>query len=161
MKMRMLAARKWWHARPPRARTALSIVLVALGLVALGATSDWLRTERARLRAAMSAAEAGHKQMQDEIAEVLRLRTQSAPPPLQGKAVMDAISASLQGRKLDLAVTQQDTERVRVQGTADFDDAIAWLGAMQRDYRLRLVTLEVLRQATGVRVDIVLSPARP
>ncbi len=161
MNTRLHAARRWWLAYPPRVRGALSIAMFALGLVALGAAWDWLRTERVRLRVATSGAEARFKQMQDDIAEVQRLRAQPAPAPLQGKALADAVSTSAQGRKLDLAVTMLDADRVRVQGTASFDDAILWLGAMQRDYRLRPVTLEAIRQASGIRLDTVLSRAQP
>lgn len=161
MNTRLHAVRRGWQACPPRVRGALSIALLALGLVALGAAWDWLRTERVRLRGAVSAAEARYKQMQEEITEFQRLRGQPAPTPLQGKALADAINASTQGRKLDFAVTMLDAERVRVQGTANFDDAVVWLGAMQRDYRLRPVTLEAVRQASGIRLDTVLSSARP
>ena len=161
MNARLYAARRWWRACPPRVRGALSIALLAAGLVVSGAAWNWLGTERVRIRAAVSAAEARYTRMQDEITEIQHLRAQPAPAPLQGKALADAISASAQGRKLDLAVTLLDAQRVRVQGTAEFDDAIVWLGAMQRDYRLRLVTLEALRQASGIRLDAVLSPAQP
>ena len=49
-----------------------------------------------------------------------------------------------------------ECHRFRVQGRVGFDQAVAWLAAVQRDYQLRVTTLAVTRQEGGVKLDAVL-----
>jgi type II secretory pathway component PulM len=151
---------RWWRTRRAREQDFLRIALVALCLLTLGVTWYWLNAERMRVRDALSLVEAQFKRMQDDVAEAQRLRGQTFAPPMQGKALADALSASLKGRNLDLTVTLLDADRLRVQGSAGFDEAVAWLAASQRDYRVRVVSFAATRQGSAIRIDAVLSPVR-
>ena len=96
--------------------------------------------------------------MQDDATEVDRLRAQSPVAPAQGQVLAAALTASIRSHGLDLALTSEGADRFRVQGRVGFDQAIAWLAAVQRDYQLRVASLAVTRQEGGVKLDAVLIP---
>ena len=133
------------------ARAGLAAAFAALAAL-------WLAIdgERVRLRAEVAAAEARFQRMQRDVVEAQRLRRQIAPPALRGKALADALSASLAGHRLPLAVTALGGERVEVKGLASFDEFMTWLGASQPSTRARLVSLVATREGELSRIEAVL-----
>ena len=101
------------------------------------------------------------KRMQDDVAEVQRLRARAVPPAVEGQTLINTVTASLQGRKLNLNVTALGPDRLRIQGNAGFDEAVAWLGSIQRDYRLYVITLSATRQDGNAQLEAVLATAKP
>jgi type II secretory pathway component PulM len=149
----------WWQARPSREQKAIKLGLVFLVLLLSAWVWTWLRGERVHLQARVADAEAQVKEVQDDLADIQRLRGEAIPPQLSSQALVPAITNSLVARKLDLSVAVVDADRLRVQGMAGFDDVVQWLGSVQRDYRLRVITLVAIRQAANVKVDVVLGVA--
>jgi type II secretory pathway component PulM len=152
----MMLLKLWWQGRPLRERNAMTTGLVVLAVVALIWAWVWLREERVRLRGNLAIAEAQLKEMQNDLAELQRLRAETVPSQLSLQALVQPLANSLLARKLALSVTALDADRLRVQGTAGFDETISWLGTIQRDHRLRIVTLAATRQASNVKLDAVL-----
>lgn len=149
----------WWQARSSREQNAAKLGLVVLTVLLSAWVSTSLRAERVHLRGRVADAEAQVKVVQDDLAEMQRLRGEVIPPQLSSQALVPAITNSLVARKLDLSVAVVDADRLRVQGMAGFDDVVQWLGSVQRDYRLRVITLIATRQGTSVKVDVVLGVA--
>ena len=152
-----------WRALPPARRTLLAAALLVIALLALVEAWDWQKGERLRLRGLLSLGDARVARMQEDIGEVERLRTQQPAAGPQGQALTNTLNASLRGRKLNLTVTMLGADRLRVQGVAGFDEAIAWLGTVQRDYRVHLVSLNAARQGGGgaSQFDAVLGADQP
>lgn len=157
----MMSLKLWWQGRPPRERNVMKIGFVVLIVLASLWAWTWLREERVRLRGSIATAEAQLKEMQNDLAELQRLRGEAIPAQLSPQALVQPLVNSLLARKLDLSVTALDADRLRVQGTAGFDEAINWLGTIQRDQRLRIVTLATTRQGANVKLDAVLGSAVP
>jgi type II secretory pathway component PulM len=161
MNSRLGLFRQWWQTRLPRQRNIMKVALFVLGLFTFATAWNWLRTEQIRLRSALPLADARFKQLQVDITEAQRLRSQTVVPQLKGQAMADTVMASIRGRKLDLTVSVLDAERLRLQGVTSFDEAVTWLGAIQKDYRLRVVSLVATRQASDIKLDVVLSAVGP
>lgn len=155
----MMLLKLWWQARPPRERNAARTGFVVLAVLVSASAWFWLREERVRLRGSIAIAEAQIKEMQNDLAELQRLRGETVPPQPSPQALAKPLANSLVARKLDLSVTALDADRLRIQGVAGFDEAINWLGTIQRDHRLRIVTLVATRQASNVKLDAVLGSA--
>ena len=149
----------WWQARPSREQNAAKLGLVVLAVLLSVWVWTALRAERVHLRGRVADAEAQVKEIQDDLAEMQRLRGEVIPPQLSSQALVLAITNSLAARKLNLSVAVVDADRLRVQGMAGFDELVQWLGSVQRDYRLRVITLVATGQAANVKVDVVLGVA--
>jgi type II secretory pathway component PulM len=149
----------WWQVRPSREQNAAKLGLIVLAILLSAWVWTSLRAERVHLRGRVADAEAQVKEVQDDLAEMQRLRGEVIPPQLSSQALVPAITNSLVARKLDLSVAVVDADRLRVQGMAGFDDVVQWFGSIQRDYRLRVITLIATRQGTSVKVDVVLGVA--
>lgn len=148
--------RIWWQARPSRERNAAKLGLIVLAVLLSGWAWTWLKDERVLLRARVAEAEAQVKEVQDDLAETQRLRGEVVPPQLSSRELVSAITNSLLTRKLELSVAAVDADRLRVQGVVGFDEVVQWLGSIQRDYRLRIVTLAASKQGSNVKIDVVL-----
>jgi type II secretory pathway component PulM len=122
-------------------------------------TQAWLslQAERTQLQKAWPLAQARLLRMQDDAAEVTRLRAQAGASTQT--ATSDAINASLRSRHLDLIATADGSSRFQIHGDADFDETITWLAIVHQDFKLHLETLSVIRAGKGVRIDAVLVAA--
>lgn len=160
MKSRLDALRAAWLARSPRERSAAKALAAFVGLAVLVLAWSSLLAEQARLQKAVPLAQARLQRMQDDAAEVARLRAQSDATTVQS-ATADAINVSLRSRHLDLAVTADGSDRLQIHGNAGFDETIAWLATVQQDFKLRLAALSATRAGAGVRIDAVLVAATP
>jgi type II secretory pathway component PulM len=161
MKARMEALRAAWLLRAPRERSILKALAAALGVLVLALIWSSVQSERARLQKAVPLAQARLQRMQDDAAEVVRLRGQSSAPAAAPTSLADAVAASAHGRQLDLAVTGEGADRIQVHGSAAFDDAVAWLATVQQDFKLRVATLTATRNGAAVRLDAVLVAPTP
>lgn len=159
MKFDRHVLRAWWRKRRPGQRNAMKLLGVLLCLIALAEAGRWLRAERLRLPEALAVAEARSHRIQNELTEIQGLRGKKTEAPLQGPALVSAISASLQSRQLPLVVMPMDSQSVRIEGVSGFDETVAWLATAHRDHKLRLVKLVVSRQAGAARFDAILSSA--
>jgi type II secretory pathway component PulM len=152
-----MSIRTWWYSRSASERRILLLASVFLGALAFGFSSYAVKQEQDRLRKAIPLANIALQRMQDDATEVDRLRAQTPIPPPQGQALVGALTASIRSHGLDLTLTTEGADRFRVQGRVGFDQAVAWLAAVQRDYQLRVTTLAVTRQDGGVKLDAVLT----
>jgi type II secretory pathway component PulM len=146
----------WWSSRSASERRTLSIGGLLLGAIVFGYTSYAVKSEQDRLQREIPLATLGLLKMQDDATIVDRLRSQAPQPALQGPALVSALSATLRSHGLDLAVTTEGTNRLRVQGRAGFDPVVTWLAAVQRDYQLRVGALAITRHEGGVKIDAAL-----
>ena len=160
MKSRLDEMRAAWLARTPKERSVAKALSVLLGLAALAFVWSSLGAEQAQLQKAVPLSQARLQRMQDDAAEVARLRAQSDTAAVQS-ATADAINASLRSRHLELTVAADGSDRLRIHGNASFDETIAWLATVQQDFKLRLATLNATRADSGVRIDAVLVTAAP
>lgn len=145
-----------WRSRPRRERKVLgiggAILVIGVTLSAWG----WLRDERVRLANAVAIAEIQLKEVQDDLSEVQQLRGETKPAQVPVKNMVAPLSNSLRAAKIGLSVSLADGDRLRVQGVAGFDETINWLGTIQRDYKLAVVTLLATREPTKIQFDILL-----
>ena len=148
--------RNWWTARSASERRTLLLGGVLIGILGFGYASYSVKQEQDRLHHAIPLTTINLQKMQDDATAVDRLRSQAPSTALQGPALVSALSASLRSHGLDLMVATEGTNRLRVQGRADFDPTITWLAAAQRDYQLRVGSLVIIRQDGGGKVDAVL-----
>lgn len=160
MKARRDALRAAWLARPQQQRHAAAALAAGLGLIVLALLWSSLEGEQARLRKAVPLAQARLQRMQDDAAEVVRLRGQAVAATPQS-ALADAVAASIRSRHLELSVSSDGADRVQVHGNAGFDETVAWLAAVQQDYKLRVVSLAATRAGAAARIDAVLAAAAP
>ena len=156
MSAALMNFRTWWSAHSASERRMLLLGSLLVGALAFGLSSYAVKQEQDRLRRAIPLANAALQRMQDEATEADRLRAQTPVTPPQGQALIGTLTASIRSHGLDLALTTEGADRFRVQGRVGFDQAVAWLAAVQRDYQLRVTTLAVTRQEGGVKLDAVL-----
>ena len=146
----------WWRGRSPRARLAMLVIVAVGGTGLLAGAWTWQRMERARLAGQMAAMDARVKRTQEGVTAVQALRTRPVPATMEGQVLADTVAASLNSRGLNLAVTPLDAGRLRLSGAAGFDETIAWLGSMQKDHRLSVISLTAGKQGGGAQFDALL-----
>ena len=159
MIMRLSSISHWWQSRKVGEKKALKIALALLGFLMSVAAGNWLRTERERLHNAVPLSALQFNQVQEGIAETRRLKSQKTMPHLEGQALANVINSTLHSRQLQMTVTQLGVDRLRVEGTADFDELISWIGELQRNYAVRPLSLSVIRQPSNVKMVAVLGYA--
>jgi hypothetical protein len=146
--------RSQWQAMPAAARLRLQI-LVWLGLVILLAMlSVSLGEQRGRQERALAEADVRFEGVQTAVAEIGRLRREvPAASPL---VTEETVRAACRGAGLALEVRREGADRLRLSGSVDFDAALQVLAVLQRDYRLRVMTLAVVADGRAVRLDALL-----
>lgn len=154
MKTQLDALRAAWQARSTRERSIAKALALCAALAILILAWYSLQAEQARLQKALPLAQARLQRIQDDADEVARLRAQSIGSVSSPTA--EAIVASLQSRHLGLAISAHDSNRLQVQGDADFDETISWLALVHQDFRVRLETLSAVRAVKGVKIDAML-----
>jgi type II secretory pathway component PulM len=132
-----------------------------LAILASFSAWTWLRDERARLRHGVAVAGFQVREVQNELAEVERLRAETMPAQPSVQSLVAPLANSLRAAKITLSISAADGDRLRVKGVAGFDEAINWLGMIQRDYRLRIVTLVATREASQVTLEATLGTSGP
>lgn len=147
---------RWWRSRPRRERKVLGTGVAVFVIGTTLSTWDWLRDERVRLANAVAISEIQVKEVQDDLSEIQQLRGETKPAQVAAKSLVAPLSNSLRAAKIDLSVSLVDGDHLRVQGSAGFDETINWLGSVQRDYKLAVVTLLATREPTKIQFDILL-----
>jgi type II secretory pathway component PulM len=132
----------------------LAPLLVVLSVLVWG-----LADERNRQATRLSDGEARFVALQASISEIEGLRRQSPAPA--APVSEETLRAAMRSAGLDLTVRREGADRLRVQGGADFDRAMAFFASLHRDYRLRLVTLAAARDGTAARIDALLGGSEP
>ncbi len=150
-----------WQAMPPGRRLAATIVLTLLAVLVLLLVRDWLGGERLRLQRATAQAEARYGLVRDTVAEIQRLRAEPPANPPAGRIQPDAVAAAWRGLGLDLAVKSEGVDKFRVQGTADFDRLVQGLAILQRDLKLRVLSMAANREGGSIRIEAVLGVGSP
>jgi type II secretory pathway component PulM len=143
----------------PRYRHLPKIVIL-VAVLGIAAMMSWLPTVQSRLAQREIALGDSLRTIQNDIAELERLKSRALPTRLAGAPLKEAIAASLANKRPVMSVELVDAARVRIQGTSDFDSFVRWLGDAQRSHRLGVVSLTVKRTDAGVTVDMTLSASR-
>lgn len=157
LKLLLLEARR--QIASPRFRYLPAVLAagVAMGTLAL---LIWMPAERLRLE--RREVEIGKEltAIQNDLAEIERLKMRKPPPPVPGSAIQEALSVSLASVGSSLSIALVDSEHLRVQGSGKFDDVVRWLGDTQQSHRLTTTRMSAIRQQDAVVVDITLSSQR-
>jgi type II secretory pathway component PulM len=147
---------RWWQSRQ---RLERHVVGIGATILVLGVTLSiwaWLRNERGRLENSLAIAELQLKEVQDDLAEIQQLRGDARPPQVATKNLVAPLSNSLRAAGIVLSVSLADSDRLRLNGSAGFDETINWLGTIQKDYRLTIVTMLVKRETSKSQFEIIL-----
>jgi len=159
--------RVFWAARRPRERAfllALAMILCAALLVqALWASHQ----ARGRLKKQIPLLQQQVENLKRRAADLQQLQArQPGPAPDAGTGLLAAAVASANSASLPEAAKQLRTEgpgRLRLRATLPFDRWIAWIGALQRDGRIRLVSCRIEEgEAPGLtKIDALFSLPEP
>ncbi|MEC5396388.1 type II secretion system protein GspM [Uliginosibacterium sp. H1] len=148
----------WWQQRALRERQLIAAAAVLLIIGLLWTLHSWTQREARRLDRALPISQAALRAMQDDAAELDRLRAQPEKvrsdaarwvPVLQDAARRHGLSLELRGEIGSVSASGQNQS---------FDAFALWLGDAQRELGLRVFSLETTREAGGVRIDARLTP---
>jgi general secretion pathway protein M len=153
-------ARQYWHERNARERRLLGIAALVVGLGLLWSIYGWQAAERKRLDHLLPTAQAQVRTMQDNAAELGRLRSQARKPALDSARIAESLQGSAAAQSLPLII-RGDGDRVLVSGSAlPFDAWAAWLAAAQNMHGLKVQMLEANREANGLHIEARLTQAQ-
>jgi hypothetical protein len=114
----------------------------------------WFAGEHERLARRVAEADARFEGLQAAVSEIERLHREATAPP--EPAAEETVGAAFRSAGLAMDVKREGADRLRVQGTVDFDRAVTVLAALHHDYHLRLLTFAASRDGVGVRIDALL-----
>jgi type II secretory pathway component PulM len=146
----------WFAARAPRERQLLRAASLLLPIVVAWAMFDWARSEQQRLDVRLPAAQASFERMQEDAAELARLRTLPPPTAIAPPALAAAARAAGDARGLSVSVDVRP-EGLMVSGKASLPVLVDWLASIQADLRLRPVRLKMAAAASG-QFELLLQP---
>lgn len=144
--------------RTPRERRLLAAAALVVGAAALVTLADGLVHERTRLARALPDARAELARMQDDAAELQRLRQIPAPTAATPATLLESARAAAAARGLGLSITAAG-DTLQARGNADFDALVGWLAAMQSELQLRPLRATIDARGDAVGVEIELAPA--
>lgn len=147
-----------WLASP-RLRY-LPQLLAVLGMIGMLMLLVWLPEQEARLALRERAVERELKAIQDDLAEIERLKLRKPTPAVSVNAVHEALATSLASVGPSLSIAVVDSDHLRVQGSGRFDAIVRWLGDTQQGHRLSTTRMSVVRQKEEVAVDLTMSSRR-
>jgi hypothetical protein len=150
-----------WRAIPTGRRSMIRVAGVVVAAVLLAYAQDWIGGERQRVRKAIAAADSRYNQVRDAVAEIQRLRGEVVSKSSSERISQEAVLATLRGLGLELVVKNEGVDKLSLQGTGDFDRLVEGLAALQRDHKLRVLSMAASSGSTGTRVAAVLSRATP
>ncbi|HEX5125675.1 MAG TPA: type II secretion system protein GspM [Rhodocyclaceae bacterium] len=153
-------AQQYWAERNPRERRLILIAALVVSVGLLWTLHDWQATERTRLDRLLPTVQAQVKAMQDDAAELARLRSLTrAPHPDAGRDI-EALQGSATAQNLPLSI-RSEGDNILVSGTAlPFDAWIIWLAGAQNTQRLKVQTMEVTREANGLHIEARLAQSQ-
>lgn len=138
----------------------LPVLLGVAAVVAVAALVYWLPLAQSRQNLREFEAAQALKAVQNDMAEIERLRSRAASPKLTGKSLREALATSLSSYGSSMSVDLVDADRVRLHGTGSFDMVMGWLGEAQQSHRFDVEKMEVTRQGDSVALDMTLSLAQ-
>jgi len=144
--------------RTPRERRMLAAAAVVVVVATLVTLADGLARERTRLAGSLPDARSELARMQEDAAELQRLRQTPVPDAAATATLLEAARAAAASRGLALSITAAG-DTLQVRGRADFDALVGWLAALQSELRLRPLRAAIDAQGDAVGVDIDLAPA--
>jgi general secretion pathway protein M len=141
-------AKTWWHARTPRERQAVIVVLVVVGLFALWSllVQPALRTVR-EAPAQLDVLETQFQQMQRIASEATALRSATRVSTTQAAAALKAATDRL-GANARLTL-QGDRATLTITGGVSAEALRAWLVEARSGARARPIDAQLQRGPTG------------
>lgn len=135
-----------------RERRLLTLAVAVVCAGALLSVAEWAVTQRTQLAHKLPAARAQLMQMQEEAAELTRLR-QSSPPPAATLATR-AEGARAAARRRDLALAVETADHgLQFSGEAPVEALLDWLASMHEEQRLRVAKLSLLPKGGLLKVE--------
>ncbi|MDQ8021210.1 MAG: type II secretion system protein GspM [Moraxellaceae bacterium] len=154
----LTSAITWWQQRAARERLLISGALVLLVIGLLWTLHSWSQREARRLDRSLPLAQAQLRSMQDDAAELDRLRAQPEQTRSEAATWVPVLEDAARRHGLVLEL-RGDMGSIAVSGQGQSFDAFSrWLGDAQRELGLRVFSLELTREAAGVRIDARLTP---
>lgn len=144
----------WLAARAPRERQLMRVAGLLLPLAAAWATFDWTWSEQQRLALRLPAARASFERMQEDAAELARLRTLPPVTAVSSAALVAATSTAAEARGLRVSAAMS-AEGVVVKGSATLPALVDWLASIQADLRLRPIRMKTTPGGDG-QFEVVL-----
>lgn len=159
--MNLLAhARQYWAERNLRERRMLVAMVVVISVAILWALFDWQASERKRLDKLSPRVQAQVKSMQDDAAELARLRVAAKPATQDIALVVESLKSSAATQNLAITV-RGDGDRILVSAASvPFDTWVTWLAGVQAQNALRVSALEATPANEGQRIEARLVQAR-
>jgi type II secretory pathway component PulM len=159
-KIQTAALRQYWAERNPREQRMAIVMVAVIGVAALWALFDWQAAEYKRLEKVVPRVQAQVKAMQDDAAELARLRVAPKRPAVDTKQLADTLQSSASAQHLALTV-RNDGDRVVVSGTSvPFDTFVAWLATAQTQNALKVAALDASPNNDGQRIEVRLTQSR-
>lgn len=155
----LTSARTAWMKRAERERRILGIGAAFVVLALVWSLVSWTQKESRRLALALPAAQAQLKAMQEDAAELVRLRARTAPGAPDASRWQSNLNSAALGLGLNLDI-KGDPAGLAVNGSGvPFDAFTQWLAAAHAE-GLRPATMEVLAEGTGVKVTARMAPVK-
>lgn len=138
----------------------LPLLLGIAAVVGVVALVYWLPNAQSRQNLREFEAAQALKSVQNDLAEMERLRSRALSPKLTGKVLQETLAASLSSYGSSMSVDLVDANHVRLHGTGGFDTMMGWLGDAQQSHRFDVEKMEVTRQGDAVSIDMTFSLAQ-
>lgn len=137
--------RAFWTARQPREKAFLVVLSIFVGAAVLAQVLWTSHQARTRLKTQIPQLRQQVETLQRKAADLQQLGA-LAPNPVSSDGLLAAAVASANAAALPEAAKQLRSEgrgRLRLRANLPFDSWLAWVAAMQRDGRIRLVTCRI------------------
>lgn len=146
--------------RSPRERQLLALAMIVVGASAFFLVAEQAWDARTQLARRLPEAHSQLIRMQEDAADLQRLRRTPLPAAAAMPTVLEAVRAAAASRALPLSITLSG-ETLQVRGTADFDVLIEWLADLHKKLGLRPQRAVIATQRDTVSVDLDLTRAAP
>lgn len=137
-----------------RERRALGVALVVLLSATLALAVEALFTERTRLDRQVPALKHSLASMEQDAAELARLRGR---PAVQATPDTTVIIASARARGISADIRQTGNHRFRLEGQNTLSELLPWLADLHAEYGMRIIEMQ-FNTAPANRYTLVLGP---
>lgn len=143
--------------RTPREQRFVATAALVVAAAAALSLGDWLVHERERLATRLPHAHAEFARMQQDAADLRRLREAPPPAALPAAALLESARAAAASRGLGLSISAAG-DTLQVRGEAEFGALVDWLAALHAELRLRPVRAQLEARGNRVAVEFDLAP---
>jgi general secretion pathway protein M len=157
----------WWESLATRERALISGgALVALAVLGYGLAWEPFQSSHRRLQQSVAEQRADLAWMQQAAQEIQRLSS-AAPLENDGRSLLTLVDQTARTAGLGAAlkqITPQGDDKLSARlDRVEFDQLLDWLGALERQYPVVLINLNVDRtETTGlVNARVILQGSRP